>query len=98
MTIGKLRKLIRNLAENNWSNYARNSLSPAENDREAIETMSLKTKDGEDELSSHLQDAERVESDADIWGPVPPKKGDLTFAVQTDPYAQDWHVLPTPRR
>lgn len=95
-TIGQLRRYIRRLEENNWSNYSRNSLSPSENDREAITTMQLKTADGENELSGHLQDAMRDETDEELWGPVPPKKNDLTFHAELDPFSQDWHVLPTP--
>lgn len=101
ISIRQLRNHIREALEehaNSWANYSRNALSPETDDREAIEKMSLKGDDGHDELSSHLQDADRVETDAEIWGPVPPKKNQNVFVAQSDPFAQDWNVIPTPRR
>lgn len=81
-------------AHGDWSNYQRNALAPGSADRENIETMQLSTEDGENELSGHLQDASRIESDEETWGPVPPKKDEPAFAVMSDPFAQDWNILP----
>jgi hypothetical protein len=96
ITIRKLREAIRNVLEahGDWANYQRNALAPGSADREHIETMQLSTEDGENELSGHLLDAERNESDAEFWGPVPPKKNDPAFPVMSDPFTNDWNILP----
>lgn len=93
-TIGELRSLISKILEaNTWANYSRDTLSPATDDREAIQTMKLKTPDGEDELSGHLLDAGKTETDEEIWGPVPPRKdGEAVFHVMNDPFANDWNI------
>lgn len=77
----------------------RNVLSPDSNDREPIEQQTLKDLDGKDELSSHLQDAEKPDQGEDDEGPVgrQHRAEDFEFAPMSDPYAQDWHVIPTPR-
>lgn len=96
VTIGEVRKLVRRVLEvNAWSNYVRDVNAPATDDREAITKMQLKTADGENELSGHLLDAEKLETDEEMWGPVPPKKDQVTFYSTTDPYANDWSPLPT---
>ena len=67
-------------------------------EREPLEVQSVSHLD-DDELSPHLQDASQSGEDEDDQGPVGRRhrSDDLEFAPTSDPYAQDWHVLPTPR-
>jgi hypothetical protein len=97
MTLRALRSLIHEaLDENAWANYSQDNMSPVTDEREPMERMRLKGEDGTDELPSHLLDADKVENDEDVWGPVPPRKDQDVFFPQSDPYSQDWNVLPRP--
>jgi hypothetical protein len=64
--------------------------------RETFERESLKTAQGEDELASHLRDAEAPEETD--HGPVPPNMNrDLSFYAMGDPFAEDWHAVSSGR-
>lgn len=66
--------------------------SPSMADREQLGRISVKNTD-DDEVAPHLQDP--LYDEEECWGPVPPK-GANPYAMP-DPYAQDYHVIPTPQ-
>lgn len=70
----------------------RNPNAPSMSDREQIGRNSIKDMNDPEELSPHL--LEPMYDKEDCYGPVPPTKKN-PYAIP-DPYAKDYHVLPTP--
>lgn len=71
----------------------RNAMAPSLTDREQLGRLSIRDKDDPEALAPHLR--EPVEEPEDCWGPVPPI-GQNPYAMP-DPYAKDYHVIPTPQ-
>jgi hypothetical protein len=94
ITVGQLRRTIRKTLRE--QSMIQNTTTPETDDREPLQHMQLKTPDGEDSLSPHLIDFDNQDFDE---GPVPrrSRKDDAQFAVQTDPYANDWSPAPSSR-
>lgn len=70
----------------------RNAMGPDFADREQLSKTSSTDNDDE-ELSPHL--LEPTHSEEDCWGPVPPTNEEPY--AQSDPFAKDYHVIPTPQ-
>lgn len=98
LTLRELRYTIRRaLNEKGTPPYINNVLSPESDDRPAIEKMTLKTLDGEEELAPHL--IQDPVDQGDCQGPVGRRhaRDDVEFAPQADPYTSDWSVIGNPR-
>ena len=98
-TIGEIRQLIREiLKEISAGSMAASRLTgPGSGgsrifDREQLDKISTSSLGDPEELSPHLR--EPVEDEEDCWGPVPPV-ADPVGSI-TDPFSQDYHVIPTP--
>lgn len=99
LTVGRLRRLIKEVLEEAGGASptpprpnVRNAMAPSMADREQIGRISIKDKDGPEEISSHLQ--EPVHDEEDCWGPVPPTAQN-PYAMP-DFYTKDFNVIPTP--
>lgn len=100
MTLGELRLLVLEaIMEAGGGNasypYIRDAVGPSMADREAIGHLADGGMDDEeDELPPHLREPQ--EDPEDCFGPVPPTDEDNPYAI-SDPYASDYHVIPTPQ-
>ena len=99
ITLGRLRTLIAEaLAEGGGASdtypYIRDAVAPADAEREQIGSLARNSNDEEEEeLPPHLR--EPLEDPEDCRGPIP--QGDDDVYAISDPYTNDWSVLPTPR-
>lgn len=100
ITLGELRRIIRSVVEEGAGGTTlpklpmiRNAMGPEFSDREQLGRISVKDADDEDDVSPHLR--EPVHQEEDCWGPVPPIQQNPY--VLPDPYAKDYHVIPTPQ-
>ena len=99
ITIGELRRMIRASLREAAGGITvprqpttSNPMAPSMPDRERIGKNSIRQMDPDD-VSPHLR--EPVYDEEDCWGPVPPT-GANPYAMP-DPYAKDYHVIPTPQ-
>ena len=97
--LGELRKIIRATLQEAGGGTTipprpviNNPMSPSMADREQIGRISIENMDDPDQVAPHLQDPTYDEDEC--WGPVPPKAQN-PYAMP-DPYAKDYHVIPTP--
>lgn len=70
-------------------------MSPDMADREQLGKNTMTILDDPDELPPHLRDAGKSEEEQDTIGPVPPTEDGDPYAL-TDPFSNDWNVIPTP--
>lgn len=99
MTIGQLRRLIRDSLREGAGGITVprrfTSTNPSVSsmpDREKIGKNSIRQLEPDD-VAPHLR--EPVYEEEDCWGPVPPT-GKNPYMIP-DPYAKDYHVIPTPQ-
>lgn len=98
ISIGRLRRIIREVILEAGGGITvppratqANPMAPSMPDREQIGRVSIRDVDVDD-VAPHLR--EPVYDEDDCWGPVPPT-GANPYAMP-DPYAKDYHVIPTP--
>ena len=97
ITIGQLRRIIRNVILESGGGYSkppqpytRNAMSPDISNREALGRLEFG--EPEDQIADHLTEPELTPEDC--WGPVPPQKKDP--GVFQDPFTRDFSPLPKP--
>jgi len=102
ITLGELRSVIRrSLIESGGAvphfPEIRDTQSPLRTDREPIQVQKATDIFDDDEIAPHLRvTSADLETDDDVFGPVPPKSDNDPYALM-DPYTSDWHVIPSPR-
>lgn len=99
ITLGRLRALVTEALHEAGGGvdtypFIRDAVGPSTADREQIGSLADDSnKEPEEQLPPHLRDPQ--EDPEDCRGPIPPVDDDV-HAI-SDPFASDWHVIPTPR-
>lgn len=96
--LGQLKHIINLVLEKSsqpqYFPHIRDPLNVDFNDRQAIERMKKSDIDNNDEMSPHLSD----DISLNDLGPVPPAGSENKPYAILDPFVDDWHVIPSPRR